>query len=45
MRRGRGANQRQRGWTRSSENGDLQPVVTRGLGFFIMFGLEGHLKI
>ncbi len=41
-----GDNKRQRGWSRpAAGNGDLQPVVTKGLGFFIMFGLEGHLKI
>ena len=41
-----GNNRRQRGWTRPGDaNGDLQPVVTRGLGFFIMFGVEGRLKI
>ncbi len=40
-----GENQRQRGWTRADPNGDLLPVVTRGLGLFIMFGLEGKLKI
>jgi hypothetical protein len=40
-----GSNQRRRGWTRVNSNGDLEPVVTRGLGLFIMFGLEGKLKI
>jgi hypothetical protein len=46
-----GRNERKRGWTRSNPDGDggargsLQPVVTRGLGLFIMFGIEGKLKI
>ncbi len=41
-----GTNQRQRGWTRPADGGgDLDPVVIHGLGLFIMFGLEGHLKI
>jgi hypothetical protein len=40
-----GNNERRRGWTRTNAEGDLQPVVTRGLGLFIMFGIEGKLKI
>jgi hypothetical protein len=40
-----GANRRKRGWTRANENGDLVPVVTKGLGLYIMFGLEGRLLI
>jgi CarboxypepD_reg-like domain len=40
-----GANRRQRGWTRSNANGDLIPVVTRGLGLFIFFGVEGKLTL
>jgi hypothetical protein len=40
-----GANQRQRGWTRANENGDLKPVVTRGLGLFIFFGVEGKFSL
>ncbi len=40
-----GSNQRKRGWTRANPNGDLEPVVTRGMGLFIMFGLEGKLLI
>ena len=46
-----GRNERRRGWTRSGLDedgvgrGTLQPVVTRGLGLFIMFGIEGKLKI
>ncbi|MDB5103830.1 MAG: hypothetical protein JWP91_1519 [Fibrobacteres bacterium] len=40
-----GANQRRRGWTRSNANGDLAPVVTRGLGLYIVFGFEGKLLI
>jgi len=41
-----GTNQRQRGWTRPADGGgDLDPVVIKGLGLFIMFGIEGHLKI
>ncbi|MCD6023408.1 MAG: hypothetical protein K0Q91_324 [Fibrobacteria bacterium] len=42
-----GRNERRRGWTRAADgaNGTLQPVVTRGLGLFIMFGIEGKLKI
>ena len=40
-----GENERRRGWTRAGDNGDLEPVVTRGLGLFLMFGIEGKLKI
>jgi len=40
-----GENERRRGWTRSNADGDLEPVVTRGLGLFLMFGIEGKLKI
>jgi len=40
-----GRNERRRGWTRSNEDGDLEPVVTKGLGLFLMFGIEGKLKI
>jgi hypothetical protein len=40
-----GRNERRRGWTRSNDTGDLEPVVTRGLGLFLMFGIEGKLKI
>lgn len=40
-----GRNERRRGWTRADESGDLEPVVTRGLGLFMMFGIEGKLKI
>lgn len=40
-----GANRRKRGWTRSNPNGDLLPVVTKGMGLFIMFGFEGKLLI
>ncbi|HEX2612246.1 MAG TPA: hypothetical protein VHO02_01475 [Fibrobacteria bacterium] len=40
-----GRNERRRGWTRTDESGDLEPVVTRGLGLFMMFGVEGKLKI
>lgn len=40
-----GANRRRRGWTRANPSGDLQPVVTKGLGLFIMFGFEGKLLI
>ncbi len=42
-----GDNQRRRGWTRSgSETNDvLKPVVTRGMGLFILFGFEAKLLI
>ncbi|HKP95665.1 MAG TPA: carboxypeptidase-like regulatory domain-containing protein, partial [Fibrobacteria bacterium] len=40
-----GSNQRKRGWTRANANGDLLPVVTRGMGLFIMFGFEGKLLL
>lgn len=40
-----GRNERRRGWTRANAAGDLEPVVTRGLGLFLMFGIEGKLKI
>jgi hypothetical protein len=40
-----GNNERRRGWTRADDSGDLEPVVTRGLGLFLMFGIEGKLKI
>ena len=40
-----GDNQRRRGWTRAGAGGDLLPVVTRGMGLFIMFGFEGKLLI
>lgn len=40
-----GSNQRKRGWSRANANGDLTPVVTRGMGLFIMFGFEGKLLL
>lgn len=40
-----GANERRRGWTRANNSGDLLPVVTRGMGLFIMFGFEGKLLL
>lgn len=41
-----GSNRRKRGWTRANyPNGDLEPVITKGLGLFIMFGFEGKLLI
>lgn len=40
-----GANERRRGWSRANVNGDLVPVVTRGLGLYIVFGFEGKLKL
>ncbi len=40
-----GRNERRRGWTRSNDTGELEPVVTKGLGLFLMFGVEGKLKI
>ena len=40
-----GRNERRRGWTRSNDSGNLEPVVTKGLGLFLMFGIEGKLKI
>lgn len=40
-----GRNERRRGWTRSDDAGNLEPVVTKGLGLFLMFGIEGKLKI
>jgi hypothetical protein len=40
-----GRNERRRGWTRDNAQGDLRPVVTSGLGLFLMFGIEGKLKI
>jgi hypothetical protein len=40
-----GANQRRRGWSRANPNGDLVPVVTRGLGLYIVFGFEGKLML
>jgi hypothetical protein len=40
-----GRNERRRGWTRSNSQGRLEPVVTGGLGLFIMFGIEAKLKI
>jgi hypothetical protein len=40
-----GNNERRRGWTRANADGDLEPVVTKGLGLFLMFGIEGKLKI
>lgn len=40
-----GRNERRRGWTRSNDTGNLEPVVTKGLGLFLMFGVEGKLKI
>jgi hypothetical protein len=40
-----GDNQRRRGWTRANANGDLVPVVTRGLGLYIVFGFEGKLML
>jgi hypothetical protein len=39
-----GRNERKRGWTRA-EDGNLKPVVTGGLGLFIMFGIEAKLRI
>lgn len=38
-----GENRRRRGWTRANPEARLEPVVTQGLGFFIMFGFEGRL--
>lgn len=40
-----GDNRRRRGWTRANPNGDLDPVVTKGMGLFIMFGFEGRLLL
>jgi hypothetical protein len=40
-----GDNERRRGWTRANTNGDLEPVIARGMGLFILFGVEGKLKI
>lgn len=40
-----GNNERRRGWTRATTNGDLLPVVTKGMGLFIVFGFEGKLVI
>jgi hypothetical protein len=40
-----GDNRRRRGWTRANANGDLTPVVTKGMGLFIMFGFEGKLLL
>ncbi|MEO6096250.1 MAG: hypothetical protein ABIW76_11320, partial [Fibrobacteria bacterium] len=40
-----GANQRRRGWTRANSQGDLVPIVTRGLGLYIVFGFEGKLML
>jgi hypothetical protein len=40
-----GDNERRRGWTRATPNGDLLPVVTRGMGLYIVFGFEGKLVI
>ena len=40
-----GANRRRRGWSRANAEGDLVPVVTRGLGLYIVFGFEGKLLI
>jgi len=40
-----GANQRQRGWSRANPEGDLVPVITRGLGLFIFFGVEARFSL
>ena len=40
-----GDNRRKRGWTRANPDGDLMPVVTKGMGLFIMFGFEGRLLL
>ncbi len=40
-----GDNKKRRSWTRANSQGDLDPMVNRGLGFFIMFGFEGKLMI
>ena len=40
-----GDNERRRGWTRANPTGDLLPIVTRGMGLFIMFGFEGKLLL
>ncbi len=40
-----GDNRRRRGWTRANPNGDLDPVVVKGMGLFIMFGFEGRLLL
>src|SRR5690606_22103286 len=40
-----GNNERRRGWTRANSSGDLRPVVTKGMGLFIMFGFEGKLLL
>ncbi len=40
-----GDNRRRRGWTRANYEGDLRPVVTKGMGLFIMFGFEGRLLL
>ncbi len=42
-----GRNEKQRGWTRISRKvplGDLTPIIIEGLGFFWMFGVEGHVS-
>ena len=36
---------RRRGWTRAVPDGDLLPIVTQGMGLFIVFGFEGKLVI
>lgn len=40
-----GRNERRRGWSRAVPNGDLVPIVTQGMGLFIVFGFEGKLVI
>ncbi|HLP41326.1 MAG TPA: hypothetical protein VK465_07445 [Fibrobacteria bacterium] len=40
-----GDNERKRGWTRANAAGDLRPVVTRGMGLYLMFGFEGRLVL
>ncbi len=40
-----GDNRRRRGWTRANTYGDLVPVITRGMGLFIMFGFQGQLLL
>jgi len=40
-----GDNERRRGWTRANTRGDLEPVVVKGMGLFIMFGFEGKILL
>jgi hypothetical protein len=40
-----GANERKRGWTRANSTGNLEPIVTKGMGLFLVFGFEGKLAI